>query len=250
MVDYSTKKYIKEIQMRKKINKNYPILFNRINWQILEENMEELIEFQKQHDDILIPENFRPFNVENDPEEIYETYTRKVIEAIMQTCRKKWGPYRRDPKSNTYDDVYEFLQKYPEWKKLVYYDENLNDIYDEYLTIRIDKNLPVEFNRINWKKVDEKIDKIYEIFMNQKEKITVPEILFIDYRELEGVSNHYRTIADKMWEYYFDERFENKNPVFHEYGWNNDGFRNYDGFYHFIKDYPDLSDIVYFDPDK
>ena len=168
----------------------------------------------------------------------------------MQTCRKKWGPYRRDPKSNTYDDVYEFLQKYPEWEKLVYYDENLNDIYDEYLTIRIDKTLPVKFNRINWKKVDEKIDRIYEIFINQKEKITVPDILFIDYRELKEVSNHYKTISQEIWEYYFNERFEKKNPVLHEYGWNNSGFRNYDGFYYFIKDYPELGDIVYFDPDK
>ncbi|PAV07606.1 hypothetical protein ASJ82_07990 [Methanosphaera cuniculi] len=241
---------MKEIQMRKKINKNYPILFNRINWQILEENMEELFEFQKQHDDILIPENFRPFNVENDPEGIYEKYVKKIIKTIMQTCRKKWGPYRRDPKSNTYDDVYEFLQKYPEWEKLVYYDENLNDIYDEYLTIRIDKTLPVKFNRINWKKVDEKIDRIYEIFINQKEKITVPDILFIDYRELKEVSNHYKTISQEIWEYYFNERFEKKNPVLHEYGWNNSGFRNYDGFYYFIKDYPELGDIVYFDPDK
>ncbi len=129
--------------MRKRITKNYPILFNRVNWQILEENMEELIEFQKQHDDILLPITFRPFIVSNDPEGIYETYTRKVIEAIMKTCPGNWSPYRRDPKSGTYDDVYEFIQKYPEWKKLVYYDENLNNIYNEFLTIHIDKNTTI-----------------------------------------------------------------------------------------------------------
>lgn len=249
MVAYSSEKCMSERQMRKRINKNYPIVFNRVNWQILEDNMEELIEFQKQHDDMLLPITFRPFRVENDPEGIYETYTRKVIEAIMQTCPKKWASYGRSLKATTYDYVYEFLQKYPEWKKLVYYDEDLNNIYNEFLTIHIDKTLPIEFNRINWKKVDEKIDRIYEIFTNQKEKITVPKILFLYYPDIEGVSDHYGTIAHEMWEYYRNERFKKKNLVFEEYD-NNQNFNNYDGFYHLIHDYPELSDIVYFDPDK
>uniref|UniRef100_UPI0028060CC0 hypothetical protein n=1 Tax=uncultured Methanosphaera sp. TaxID=262501 RepID=UPI0028060CC0 len=165
MVEYSSTKHSYELDLQKKINKKYPTLFNRINWQILEENMENLIEFQKQNKRIL-PLNFRPYDVENDPEGIYESYSRKILEAIMETCPNLWGPYRRDPKSHTYDDVYEFIQEYPEWSKLVYYDENLNNIHDEFLTIHIDKTLPLEFNRINWQKVDEKIDRIYEIFIN------------------------------------------------------------------------------------
>lgn len=238
MVAYSKRKFRSEIQLRRNlINIDYPILFNRINWNMIEENIDDLCEFQRNCDDILPPMLF------------YATRLWTKIYSVITEDPEKMSKalkLRHSNKHTSYDYIYEFIQKYPEWSKLVYYDENPADIYDEFLTIHIDKTLPLEFNRINWKKVDQKIDKIYEIMINQERK-TVPSILYM--RSGKGLSEHYKIISLKMWEYYDEEYFTKSNPIFAEYE-NNSNFDNYDGFYYFIKDYPELSDIVYFDPDK
>lgn len=237
---YSIEKYGNEHDLRqKRINIDYPILFNRINWDLIEENMGALCKFQQEHNDILPRVFFTRKKWAEKIIPILEEDHEKIMDVIVRKHSNKFM---------SYDSVYEFLQKYPEWNKLVFYDENSNDIYDEFLTTHIDKSLPIEFNRINWEKVDEKIDRIYEIFMNQKEKITVPFILFLD-PGLKGLSEHYITVSLEIFEYYDEEYFTKNNPLVIEYD-DNQKYDNYDGFYHFIKDYPELSDIVYFDPSK
>lgn len=239
-MSYNKSKYDSECNLRNNIiNNNYPILFNRINWDMIEENIDDLCEFQRNCDDILPPMLF------------YATRLWTKIYSVIAEDPEKMSKalkLRHSNKHTSYDYIYEFIQKYPEWSKLVYYDENPADIYDEFLTIYIDKTLPLEFNRINWKKVDQKIDKIYEIMINQEKK-TIPTILFISSQNSGVLSENYEIISTKMGKYYIQEYFEKRNPAFNGYE-SNQKYNTYDGFYHLIHDYPELSDIVYFDPDK
>lgn len=249
MVGYSATKYNMESDLRVwRINDNYPITFNRVNWREVEANMENLCKFQKEHN-IIVPETFRPFNPGNDPQEIYNKFYKNIDKILYQDPEKSKliGPYRTSKKRSTYDDVYEFIQQYPEWNKLVFYDKNYNDIYDEFLTIH-QKNYPELFNRINWEYVDQIIDKLYDL-TRFEEKPIIPYVLFM-FKPV-GMSKNYYKISSKIYEYYESEA-EKGNKNFEKWKYYEDSAQRngYDNFYKFIINYPEFSDIVYFDPDK
>ncbi|PAV07608.1 hypothetical protein [Methanosphaera cuniculi] len=242
MVGYSDMKLDMELYLRRRINKEYPILFNRVNWQVLEENMDNLVEFQKQHERIL-PLNFRPNLVENDPKGIYELFSKKIIEAIFSRKSNYWQVYRHDPNSGYYDDVYEFIQEFPEWSKLVYYDEDPYNPYDDILTIQY-KDYPILFNRFNWQYISQNIRKLYQLTLNEKKPV-IPPILFMYDICIKNMSENYKNISDKIYEYY-----ESEEEKGNEYFKNWDKKYDYDSVYEFIMTYPEFKDIVYFDPDK
>lgn len=242
MVGYSIQKCSKEKYLQRRINKDYPILFNRVNWQILEENMENLVEFQKQHERIL-PITFRPYNVENDPEGIYESFKNEIIEAIFSRRPNNWRTYRRDPKQDSYDDVYEFIQQYPEWGKLVYYTKNPDNIYDDILTVQC-KDYPIIFNRFDWNIIDQKMNELYQLVLKEKKPI-LPSILFM--YTPSNMSENYRNISNKIYEFYKSEE-EKGNKNFEN--WTYTKRYDYDSVYEFIMAYPEFSDIVFFDLDR
>lgn len=245
MVGYSIEKCSKEVCLQRRINKEYPVLFNRVNWQVLEENMDNLVEFQKQHERVL-PLNFRPDLVRNDPKGIYELFSKKIIEAIFSRKSNYWQVYRHDPNSGYYDDVYEFIQEFPEWSKLVYYDENPNSPYDDLLTVRF-KDYPLLFNKFNWDIIDQRIDELYQLVLKEKKPI-IPQILFMFDISVSNMSENYKNISRKIFEYYESE--EEKGNKYFE-GWDfNLKYTDYDFVYEFLVTYPEFKDIVYFDPDK
>lgn len=249
MVQYSVIKNSMELNLRRlRINKDYPILFNRVNWKEVEANMENLCEFQRENDRYL-PITFRPPYPGNDPDEIYPKFNMKIDNIMYDDPKKSKlvGLYNTSEKLGSYDDVYEFLQKYPEWKKLVFYDRNPNDIYDEFLTIH-QKNYPIKFNKINWKFIDQNIDKLYDLTLYE-EKPIIPYVLFMF--KPEGMSKNYYEISSKIYEYYeLEAEKGNKNFEKWEYFDDDASINSYDTVYEFIMAYPEFSDIVYFDPDK
>ncbi len=249
MVEYSATKYNMEFDLRTyRINKNYPIIFNRVNWNEVESNMKNLCEFQKEQN-IVIPETFRPLNPGNDPEGRYNNFYKKIDEILYEDPKKREliGSYRNSEKRSSYDDVYEFIKNYPEWNKLVFYDKNYNNIYDEFLTIH-QKNYPIKFNKINWKYVDQIISKLYKLTVNE-EKPIIPYVLFMF--KPKGMSETYYNISYKIYKFYESEA-EKGNKNFEEWKYYEDNAQRngYDNFYEFIMAYPEFSDIVYFDPGK
>lgn len=236
MSEYSTKKNRLERHMRERLNPDYPILFNRINWDEVDNSIDELCEFQREND-YLIPMIL-----------LYYPPLHDKIYPILQEENKTlyFIGKKRAKDAVTYDSMYEFIQLFPQFEKLVFYDEDPNYIYDELLTIHR-KDYPILFNRINWKYVDQIIDKLYELHLLEKKPI-IPDNLFMF--EPEGMSENYQRKTHKIANYYLSEA-ENGNKLFEDWCYKDDNkLCNYDSMYEFIMEYPEFKDIVYFDPDK
>lgn len=240
MGEYSTKKNRLEKCIRERLNSDYPILFNRINWDEVDNSIDELCEFQRENNYIIsmVLMYYPP---------LYDKIHQIIIEEdkIPQFIVKRHG---RD--ALTYDSMYEFIQLFPQFEKFVFYDEDPNYIYDEFLTIHR-KDYPILFNRINWKYVDQNIDKLYNLTKTEAKPIIPPILFMFSPGGISGMNENYEKIATKIYEYY-DSEEEKGNKLFEKWTYEystKDGY-NYDSMYEFIMDYPEFKDIVYFDPDK
>lgn len=244
MSEYNMKKNDLEKWMRERLNPDYPILFNRINWDKVDNSIDELCEFQRQNDYIIPMILF-----------YYKPVYNKIYPILQQENKIPEFIGKRHAKDAlTYDSMYEFIQLFPQFKKFVFYDENPNDIYDEFLTIH-KKNYPILFNRINWEYVDQNINRLYELLLSEKKPI-IPLVLFMESsngsnRGLKEMSENYENTTDKIYEYYHSEE-EKGNKLFEE--WFSvddiDNLYSYDSMYEFIMAYPEFRDVVYFDESK
>lgn len=233
-----------ESYLNNQINKEYPILFNRINWDIIDTNINEIIQFQKTHTDTIPP-------LLLEDEKINKKITPHIPNNKTNTEKLK---LKNTKKSLSYDNMYEFIQKYPEFSKYLYYEETPNGLYDKYLTIQYE-NYPITFNRINWQYVDEVIDKLYELTCNEKRPV-IPPILFIFRNTIKQMSENYQNTAYKIYEYYNKEQYNNNRHfkfwAYYEYDINKQWIErnDYDTMYEFIQKYPEFSNVVYFDYSK
>lgn len=228
-----------ELRMRENIiNTEYPIIFNRINWDKIEDEMMNLVKFQKQTNTI-IPYLFHPVNLNDKYDEFWNYLNQITWDDDLLFLEHQL--YLNSNKRYTYDEVYEFITENPQWEDLVYYQKDPNLIYDDFLE-EMSGNYPFRFNHINWKYIDSIIDDLYNYQIGE-DKPLIPWLIFM--KEPENMSQNYYNKAYKIFEYY--EKKEDEGCLEFQDYYNNVSENSYDKFYEFIKQHPQWSKIVYRD---